>query len=71
MWRSVILICFDVGVCVLEVFGWRCLVLVGGIDLFVCFATVFSMRVSDMRRLTNYNCFKPSFLYIARISDHL
>ena len=72
MRRSVQLEAFDVeisdldlfrcgGSVFLEVFGWRCLVLVGGIDVFVCFATVFSMRVSDMRRLTNYNCFKPPF----------
>ena len=53
----------------LEVFGWRCLVLVGGIDVFVCFATVFSLRVSDMRRLTIVSNLR--FLYIARISDHL
>ena len=65
MWRSVILICFDVGSVFLEVFGWRCLVLVGGIDVFVCFATVFSLRVSDMRRLN------LRFSYIARISKHL
>ena len=30
MWRSEILICFDAGVSAAGVFGWKCVVLVGG-----------------------------------------